>query len=874
MPRNNRELSQFASFIEVTDNVKKLGIKTDLSITGGLGIGAGLSAYLSEIQSNGDDPQSLVVFKPSRFLKDVVFEGNVSIATTEENPVAITSQRITVPELFVTKLLDVNAPDGVTILGNIGIGSTTANPKSLAIYNTSEVLGVATFANSVFFAAGAGTTVYAGERVIISKSTFEGNWATPSQSTFTPALQVDGGARIGKYLTVGLGLSVSDYITIGSSATQQSDFISSCLFRGPVSISGTSLGVNAKLVTSLIPELVNGSTPTIGTSGSRWEIGYFNNLFVNTSADFNGGATFQASGNGLLQFSGKAVEFFNGLISSGVSTVGQLRVDLDQRTQGNAYFIGISTFERTIEGVARTSLQANNVDIYAADQNSFYYPTYSLNGIANTSVGDRLYVSKGFGFNPISSDAYIGGNLSVLGDKITADVAEPNLRFFLLNSPKSLEAFLSADEMTFGGQATTGVTTIRTGQTHVNILRVNQNTVRASTGNTNFIMNDNINTRFFGNLEFDGDTIKTNRGTAYIFDETVQYANLLGDAIHVDIGATNIGITSLRNNRTDLYGNLLLKTNQILASDEAVSIVLDSNRKVTIQGDLLINGNDILASTGATNITLQNNVNTIFAGDIQVNGNDIRASDGNLNIMMTSNTLTSFAGDIKVEGNKIIAGTGATNITLVDGQQTVFAGDIRVNGNSIRAANGLVNIEMEDNTKTIFQGDIQVNGGDIRSSDGTICLTIEPSTGNVAIGSDLTANSVRFNGNNATLNNHNVKIKDNLVDIGLLEDPNNLGTLIGPNTTTNYDAGVILNYYNTGLSTSKRAAVFWDNSVGRVAIATDVTEVNPNILTVNAYSELESKGLVINSTSGVRRLLEDDGTYLQLKRVVIDAGTY
>lgn len=874
MPRNNRELSQFASFVQVTDNVKKLGITTDLSLTGGLGVGAGLSAYLSEIEDNGYDPQSLIVFNEARFLKDVVFEGNVSIATTEENPVAITSNRITVPDLFVTNLLDVNAPDGVQILGNIGIGSTTANPKSLSIFNTVEVLGITTFANSVFFAAGAGTTVFASERVIVNKSLFAGDWSDPQGVTGVSALQVDGGARVGKNLSVGLALSVSDYITIGSSASQQSDFISTCLFRNDVSISGTSFAVNANVVTNLTPKFVSVSSPSIGTAGSRWEGGFFNRVSITTSLDATGNATFQATGSGEIQFSGKPVQFIEGFTSSNISTVGSLLVNLDQTVQGGAFFPGIATFSNTIEGIARTSLQANNVDLYAANLNTFYFPTYSLAGTGNTAVGERLYISNGFGFNPISSDAYIGGNLSVLGDRITADVGEPNLRFFLLNSPKSLEAFLSADEMTLGGQATSGVTTIRTGETHVNILQVNQNSVQASTGNTNFVMTDNTNTKFFGNIEFDGDTIKTNRGTAYIFDETVQNANLLGDAIYVDIGSTNIGITSLRNNRIDLYGNLLLKTNQILASDEAVAIQLDSNRKVTIQGDLLVNGNDILASTGATNITLSDNLLTTFAGDIQVNGNDIRASDGNMNIMMIGNTLTSFAGDIRVEGNKILAGTGATNITLLDSQQTVFAGDIRVNGNSIRASNGFVNIEMEDNTKTIFQGDIQINGGDIRGADGTICLSIEVPSGNVAIGSDLTANSVFFNGNNAILNNHNVQVKDSLIDIGLLEDPNDLGTLIGPNTTTNYDAGVILNYYNVGLDTSKKAAVFWDNSVGRVAIATDVAELNPNILTVSAYSELEAKGLVINSTSGVRRLLEDDGTYLQLKRVVIDAGTY
>jgi hypothetical protein len=241
---------------------------------------------------------------------------------------------------------------------------------------------------------------------------------------------------------------------------------------------------------------------------------------------------------------------------------------------------------------------------------------------------------------------------------------------------------------------------------------------------------------------------------------------------------------------------------------------------------------------------------------------------------MESNTLTSVTGALRVEGNAIQAGTGATNITLVDGSRTVIEGDLQVKGNSIRAANGLVNIEMEDNTKTIFQGDIQVNGDDIRGADGTICITLEAPSGNVAIGSDLYANSVFFNGIDAVFNNENIKIKDNLINIGLLEDPNNLGTLIGPNTTTNYDAGVILNYYSVGLDTSKKAAVFWDNSTERIAVASSVRETTPNILTVDTYAALETNNIYINSASGLRQLFEDDGTYLQLKRVVIDAGTY
>lgn len=877
MSRNNRELSQFASFIEVTDNVKKLGITTDLSISGGLGIGAGLSEYLQKRQEASDPEGSLIAFSHARFLGDVVFDGNVNIGATADAPVAITSDRITVPDLYVTNLLDVNAPAGIAITGNITIGSTGTTNK-LDVANPADFFGLVTFNEGTVFGPGAADTVsiYAQEQVIIANKQFQGDFTISTCTEIgpcTPILSVEGGARISEFLSVEKALKVSDYITIGSSANLESEFISTCKFSDDIFLEGDGIYIGSE--TKFVNDLIPGPSVSIGSSDDLWSEIYTERLFVTTSTDVAGNIVFTAAGaTSVIQFSGYKVDFIDGINASKDSSINNLIVGADQTNFGFSYFIGISTFENIIEGIARTSLQANAVDIYDANLDSLYYPTYSLQSIGNTSVGDRLYVSNAIGVNPISSDAYIGGDLSVLGDAINADVGALDLRFYVLNSPKAVEAFLSADELTIGGQASIGVATIRNGETHVNILQVNENIVQASTGNTNFLMEDDINTKFFGNIELEGNTIKVNRDTAFILDETVQYANLLGDAIHVDIGSANIGITSLRNNRIDLYGDLLLKSDQILASDEAVAIQLDSNIKVTIQGDLLINGNDILASTGATNITLQNDQKTIFAGDIQVGTNEILASDGNMNIMMESNTLTSIAGALRIEGNEIQAGTGATNITLLDGQQTIFAGDIRVNGNSIRAGNGLVNIEMEDNTKTIFQGDIQVNGDDIRGADGTICITLEAPSGNVAIGSDLYANSVYFSGNDAILNNHNIKLKDSLIDISLLEDETNLGTLIGPNTVTNYDAGLVLNYFSVGLDTSKRAAIFWDNSVERIAIATDTREQNPNILTVDGYAELESKGLVINSASGVRRLLEDDGTYLQLKRVVIDAGTY
>lgn len=895
MPRNNRELSQFASFVEIDDSVKKIGITTDIALSNGVGIGGDLTNYLDRINNYGDSQGSLIAFNPAHFLDDVEIDGNVSIAAsggidvsgsanlTDLNVSGVT----TLTDLSVTGILTVFTSGDTYIESPVIFGGSYSNStdyasrRNILVYSNINFSGITSFVGgspSPTFDAGlivnTGIITTFG-RVELRSARVEG---TSSPGVFGLggtfyAMDIDGGLTVGSNLQVGLGLSVLDYISIGYSASKQSEFLSTCLFNSDVQFGNSfadEIRINSRFANSIIP--TETSTITVGIDTIRWDFGYFANLNVNQTSTFGGRQTF----NGRQEFLGDAPDITNGINVTGISTISRLNIG-DQVTNGNALFVGVATFTSPapINGVARTSIQANNVDIKLATLNDFYYfPLLNQSGI-QTAVGGELFVNNGIFYNPISSTFYIGEDLIVNGNNIGADVSDPNISFTLLNTNvKDLNAFGDAETINIGNGNPLGIATFNNYQFHVERLQIQQNHIQAGTGNTNITLDDNLNTKFYGNIEFNGNRIKTNSSTAYIFDETVQYANVLGDALFIDLGNQGGGIASIRNNQTHLYGDLVLKNNQILASDEATAIVLNSNTLVTVFGDLRVGGNDILAGGGQTNITLVNDQFTIFAGDIQVNGNDIRASDGQINISMTSNTLTSIAGALRIEGNEIQAGTGATNITLLDGNQTIFAGDIRVNGNSIRAGNGLVNIEMEDNTKTIFQGDIQINGDDIRAADGTICITIESSSGNVAIGSDLTANSVFFNGNTAVLNNDEVRIKDNLIDIGLLEDPNNLGTLIGPNTSTNYDAGLLLNYYNVGLNTSKKAAIFWDNSVERIAIATDVTESVADIATINGYAALEAKNLVINTPSAIRELFEDDGTYLKLKRVVIDAGTY
>lgn len=887
--RNNRELSQFASYIDITDTLRTIGVKTDLSANYGVAVGGTTGDYNSRVDGGLDPQGSLIVFSQARFLNGVDMDGgltiNGAVSFANTSGVGIDSEgNGNFNDLYVsgistfasTGAVEIESP---TTFGRQYIGNIQTTNNYVTFYSNADFAGYVTFTATPPPKFTHGLYVEDGisnfdDRIIISntsESVERGRLPFGLAST-NFMLEVDGSVTFSDSLVVGAALSVSEYITIGyTGSLGVSEFLSTCTFSSDVNIgfdTSTELRIPSVIVTDLTPS----GNINVGNQTSRWNFGYFNIIDSASGGDFSGNVNFFQG----IKVSNQPIDSVDGMNITGISTVADLFVNGQQTNIGDAYFVGVVTVTSpVIDGVARTALQANNVDIKAADLDDFYYfPLLNGPGI-QTAGGGELFVNNGLYYNPISSSLFVGQDLSVLGNNINANPEFSDTRFNLLNSNVLyLDAFGDAQQIYMGNPNPSGVATFTNYQFHVERLQVNANQIQASTGNTNITLVDDVNTIFAGDIQFEGDTIKTSSTTAFIFDETVQFANMFGDALYVDIGSQGIGIASIRNNETHLYGDLLLKNDQILASDGATAIVLNSNETVTVFGDLVVGGNDIRAGGGQTNITMLNDQFTIFAGDIQVNGNEIYASDGSVNILMESNTLTSVTGALRVEGNTIQAGTGATNITLIDGSRTVIEGDIQVKGNSIRASNGLVNIEMEDNTKTIIQGDLQVNGDDIRGADGTICITLEAPSGNVAIGSDLYANSVFFNGIDAVLNNENIKIKDNLIDIGLLEDPNNLGTLIGPNTTTNYDAGLLLNYYSVGLDTSKKASIFWDNSRERIAIASSVREVDANIVTVDNYAALETENIYINSVSGLRQLFEDDGTNLQLKRVVIDAGTY
>ena len=755
-----------------------------------------------------------------------------------------------------------------------------------------------------------------------------------------PAIYTSGGVQIDANLGVGKSTVIKGSIEVGSEidysnpiGAAENTFFNNTAFRVPEVFVGidsgdkrfvdgsaaangnrTSINFGTSTLTDLLPKIADGRPHAfIGSESGRWENGYYHFLDIGplgsdsqvnmVNLDVGLGATI-----GFLAVAGDGGTDTNEIyftVGPGKSSL----ADLD--TVGYFNHLGIATINGFFNIISdsynnafvSTAFQANNVDLYKQDETNstnpeFFYPAMGNSGQNQTDAGGQLFVNPGFYLDAFSTSLFVHNNLNVLGTAINADESEVDLRFDLLNyGVKELNLASNARYIDIGEAESSdgGFTSIRSNVTELTRLRLSQNDIQASTGDTAITLVDNTYVAIAGWVQIGGTYIKCDQNDINIADTSLR-ADLFKGATDIVIGGNDIGITTIRSNVTEILSFLRLGKNVIQADDAATAITVGTaGTFVETTGDLIVGGNDIQTGFGITNIEMVGDTKTILYGDLEVRGNQILASDSSVNILMFDNQeLTSFTGDIRVEGNNILAGTGDTNITMVANNNTIFAGPIQVNGNTIRASNGQDNITMDSDIKTTVTGDLQVGTGTMRAGGGTICIQMEDGTGNVAISSDVTANSAFFNGNEARLNVQDVNIRDNLLTLGLIEDPLNEGTLIPPNVAVGNtgDAGILMARYDVGLSTHKYAGIFYDESAGRVAIRTDV---NPDpgtgelgrdryVLPQGLPSEMELQNLYINinNTLGLTTIFEagtiDTGEevkeVLNIVNVEMDAGFY
>jgi plastocyanin len=166
-------------------------------------------------------------------------------------------------------------------------------------------------------------------------------------------------------------------------------------------------------------------------------------------------------------------------------------------------------------------------------------------------------------------------------------------------------------------------------------------------------------------------------------------------------------------------------------------------------------------------------------------------------------------------------------------------------------------------------GNIQIGvTGDNEIDTTSGGLTIDSAGGTVTVDDNLTVNGTfTVLGTQSIINTETLKVEDSLIEVGLV---NSGGSLVAPSSDANIDVGLLFHYYS---GSAKKAAVFWDDSVGRIAFGADVSE-SSSVLTNTTHATIEAGGVFIKDAAGLSAVISHDGSLRQLENITVDGGSF
>ena len=215
----------------------------------------------------------------------------------------------------------------------------------------------------------------------------------------------------------------------------------------------------------------------------------------------------------------------------------------------------------------------------------------------------------------------------------------------------------------------------------------------------------------------------------------------------------------------------------------------------------------------------------------------------------------------------ILGGSGgatfaAVNVTGIG----TFGGVLDSNGGAnISGGDGLVASSAKVSDLTAGRVVLAGTSGEIEDSGN---LTFDGSTlavtGAATVSTNLTiSGNLTVNGTTTQINTVNTTIEDTLLELQKV-DGGNLGS------DTNKDVGIVMNYYD---GSAKKASMFWDDSAGRFAFGSVVTETT-GVLGSVTYGGVEMGSLYLNDCAGASQVISCSGTTRSLENITIDGGAF
>jgi len=277
--------------------------------------------------------------------------------------------------------------------------------------------------------------------------------------------------------------------------------------------------------------------------------------------------------------------------------------------------------------------------------------------------------------------------------------------------------------------------------------------------------------------------------------------------------------------------------NAIITHSNAVNTPHDA----TFKGAVSVEGNVDLGNATSDTITPTGR----FDADI------LPATDGAIDLGSSDREFQDLFIDGTAQIDSLVADTADINGGTVDG--------VTIGGASAGAGT----------FTDLTGGNIQVGvtgDNEIDTSSGN--LTLDSAGGTVTVDDNLTVNGTfTVLGTQSIINTETLKVEDSLIEVGLV---NSGGNLVAPSSDANIDVGLIFHYYS---GSAKKAAVFWDDSVGRIAFGAEVSE-NTSVLTNSTHATIEAGGMFVKDAAGLSAVISHDGSLRQLSNITVDGGSF
>ena len=353
-----------------------------------------------------------------------------------------------------------------------------------------------------------------------------------------------------------------------------------------------------------------------------------------------------------------------------------------------------------------------------------------------------------------------------------------------------------------------------------------------------------------------------------------QFTTLGADSLNVSgiatVGSLSIGSTQVVSSAFQLQNILSLDATTIATIESAVANAPNTFTDLSVTGISTFNGNVIVGDSSSDTLTVK--ATATFEQPVVGTISTATALQNARDFSITGDFITAPAISFNGTGNVAFAATLAPNSvalgTYTTGNYVATvagtANQISVSGSGSETAAVTLSLPSDVVVGTSLSAPT-VKTSNVKAENGTAAITID-NGGNVGVSTNLTVSGdLIVNGTTTQVNTTSLTVEDTLVELGMVDGN-------APTSDLNKDLGLLLNYFS---GTAKKAAVYWDDSVSRIAIASEVSET-ASVLTAAAYAALEVGGLYVNNacTGGVQEVIGCADGQLTLSNIVVDGGSF